>query len=62
MVFKNGCGQNKALNRLTDTFSTSVLIIHTFYFFFILFRFVKVKGCCISIQGINRVRVRQKLR
>ena len=35
MVFKNGCGENEALNRLTDTFSTSVLISQSYLLFFL---------------------------
>lgn len=35
VVFKNGCAQNKALNKLTDTFSTSVLIIQSYLLFFL---------------------------
>lgn len=35
VVFKNGYAQNKALNKLTDTFSTSVLIIQSYLLFFL---------------------------
>ena len=35
MVFKNGYGLNKALNKLTDIFFTSVLIIQSYLLFFL---------------------------
>ena len=35
MVFKNGYGPNKALNKLTDIFFTSVLIIQSYLLFFL---------------------------
>ena len=52
MVFKNGCAQNKALNKLTDTFSNSVVIIQSYLLFFLY--------TVLACEGKERLHLRSR--